>query len=67
MLWTFFTILVFLWLLGTVSGYTTQEFVHILLAMAIVVVIIRSSNWLRKAIKPNKNPEGMWWISLDEC
>jgi hypothetical protein len=41
MLWTIFVILLILWLLGLVSGYTIGGFVHILLVVAIVVVLIR--------------------------
>ena len=41
MLWTIFVILVILWLLGFVSGYTIGGFIHILLVIAIVVVLIR--------------------------
>ena len=41
MLWTIFVILVILWLLGLVSGYTLGGFVHILLVIAVVVLIIR--------------------------
>ena len=41
MLWTIFVILVILWLLGLVSGYTIGGFIHVLLVLAIVVVLIR--------------------------
>ena len=41
MLWTIFVILLVLWLLGLVSGYTLGGFVHILLIVAIGVVLIR--------------------------
>lgn len=41
MLWTIFIILLILWLLGLVSGYTIGGFIHILLLIALVVVIIR--------------------------
>ena len=41
MLWTVFVILLILWLLGLVSGYTIGGFIHILLVIAIVVVLIR--------------------------
>ena len=40
MLWTIFVILLILWLLGLVSGYTIGGFIHILLVIAIVVVLI---------------------------
>jgi hypothetical protein len=41
MLWTIFTILLVLWLLGVVTGYTINGFIHILLVVAIAVVLIR--------------------------
>ncbi len=41
MLWTIFVILMILWLLGMVSGYTIGGFIHLLLIVAIVVVLIR--------------------------
>jgi hypothetical protein len=41
MLWTIFVILLILWLLGLVSGYTIGGFVHVLLVIAVVVLIIR--------------------------
>jgi len=41
MLWTIFVILVVLWLLGLVSGYTIGGYIHLLLIIAIVVVLIR--------------------------
>jgi hypothetical protein len=40
-LWTIFLILLVLWLLGLVSGYTLGGFIHILLVIAIVVVLVR--------------------------
>jgi hypothetical protein len=41
MLWTVFVILLVLWLLGLVSGYTMGGVIHILLVIAIVVVLVR--------------------------
>jgi hypothetical protein len=41
MLWTIFVILVVLWLLGLISGYTIGGYIHILLIIAIVAVLIR--------------------------
>jgi hypothetical protein len=49
MLWTIFVILVILWLLGLVSGYTIGGFIHILLVLAIVVVLIRIISGRRPA------------------
>ena len=41
MLWTIFGILVVMWLLGLVSGYTLSGYIHILLVIAVVVMVIR--------------------------
>jgi hypothetical protein len=41
MLWTIFVILLILWLLGLVSGYTLSGFIHILLVAAVVILLIR--------------------------
>ncbi|MBI5472683.1 MAG: lmo0937 family membrane protein [Ignavibacteriae bacterium] len=41
MLWTIFVVLLILWALGLVSGYTIGGFIHVLLVIAIVVVLIR--------------------------
>lgn len=41
MLWTIFTVLIVLWLLGLVSGYTINGFIHLLLVLAIATVLIR--------------------------
>ncbi|MBN2437757.1 MAG: lmo0937 family membrane protein [Deltaproteobacteria bacterium] len=41
MLWTIFVILLILWLLGLMTGYTLGGVIHILLVIAIIVVLIR--------------------------
>ena len=41
MLTTIAVLLIFLWLLGVVSSYTIQGFIHILLVLAIVIVLLR--------------------------
>jgi len=41
MLWTIFVILLVLWLLGIVSAYTFGGFIHVLLALAVAVVLMR--------------------------
>ena len=40
-LWTIALVLVFLWLLGLVSGYTMDDFIHILLFFAIIAMLIQ--------------------------
>jgi hypothetical protein len=41
MLWTVFVILLILWGLGLMTGYTMGNFIHILLVIAIVVMLVR--------------------------
>jgi Family of unknown function (DUF5670) len=41
MLWTIFVILLILWGLGLMTGYTMGGVVHILLVIAIVVVLVQ--------------------------
>lgn len=41
MVWTIAVILIVLWLLGLVSGYTIGNFIHILLVVAVVIVLVR--------------------------
>jgi hypothetical protein len=41
MLETIAVILIVLWLLGLVSGYTVGAFIHVLLVIAIVLLLVR--------------------------
>ena len=41
MLYTIALILIVLWLLGLVTGYTMGSFVHILLVVAVIMVLLR--------------------------
>ena len=41
MLWTMAVVLVILWLLGFVSGYTVDHFIHIPLFFAIIAMLIQ--------------------------
>jgi hypothetical protein len=41
MLWTIFVILLILWGLGLITGYTMGGVIHALLVIAIVVVIVQ--------------------------
>lgn len=50
MLWTIFTVLLVLWLLGMVSNYTMHGFIHVLLVVAIAVFLIRIIGGGRKAV-----------------
>ncbi len=40
MLWTIAVILLVLWALGLVSGYTLGYFIHILLVIAIIILLV---------------------------
>ena len=41
MLWTIFVLLMIMWVLGVITGYTIAGFIHILLVLAIGMVLIR--------------------------
>jgi hypothetical protein len=41
MLWTIFVILLVLWALGLVTGYTMGGVIHALLVIAIIVVLVQ--------------------------
>lgn len=41
MLWTIFVILLVAWLLGLVTSYTLNGFIHVLLVIAVAVLLIR--------------------------
>jgi len=41
MLWTIAVVLLALWLLGLVTSYTVGGFIHLLLAIAVIVVLLR--------------------------
>jgi hypothetical protein len=41
MIWTIVAVLVILWLVGLVSGYTMGNLIHILLVIAIIIVLVR--------------------------
>ncbi|MGB5216904.1 MAG: lmo0937 family membrane protein [Smithella sp.] len=41
MLWTIALVLIILWALGLVSGYTIGNFIHVLLVIAIIVVLVQ--------------------------
>ena len=40
-MWTIAWILIILWLLGLISGYTMGNFIHVLLVIAVIVMLIR--------------------------
>ena len=49
MLWTIFVILLVLWGLGLLTGYTLGGVIHALLVIAIVVVLIQVIQGRRRA------------------
>ncbi|MGZ4961188.1 MAG: lmo0937 family membrane protein [Limisphaerales bacterium] len=40
MLYTLAVVLIILWLLGLVTGYTMGSFIHILLVIAVVMILV---------------------------
>lgn len=44
MLYTLAVVLVVLWLLGMVSAYTINGFIHILLVIAVIAILVRVIN-----------------------
>jgi hypothetical protein len=49
MLWTIFVILLVLWGLGLLTGYTMGGVIHVLLVIAIIVVLIQVIQGRRRA------------------
>jgi low affinity Fe/Cu permease len=41
MLYTLALVLIILWLLGLVSGYTMGNFIYILLVVAVILILVR--------------------------
>ncbi len=41
MLWTVAVVLLILWALGLIAGYTMNGFIHVLIVVAIVAVLVR--------------------------
>ena len=44
MLYTIAVVLILLWLLGLVSSFTINGFIHILLVIAIIMILVRVIN-----------------------
>ena len=40
-LYTFAVVLLILWLLGMVSGYTVGAFIHVLLVVAVILLLVQ--------------------------
>jgi cation transporter-like permease len=41
MLWTLFVILLILWAMGLLTGYTLGGIIHVLLVVAIIVILLQ--------------------------
>jgi Family of unknown function (DUF5670) len=49
MLWTLFVVLLILWGLGLITGYTLGGVIHVLLVIAIIVILIQFIQGRRRA------------------
>jgi hypothetical protein len=49
MLYTIAVVLIVLWLLGLVTGYTIGSFIHVLLVIAIVMVLVNFISGRKRA------------------
>ena len=49
MLWTIFVVLLVLWALGLLTGYTMGGIIHALLVIAVVVILIQVFQGRRRA------------------
>jgi hypothetical protein len=50
MLYTLAVILIILWLLGLVTGYTIGSFIHILLVIAVVMILVNLISGRKKLL-----------------
>ena len=50
MLYTLAVVLLILWLLGMVSGYTVGAFIHVLLVIALVLIVVQVITGRRPAL-----------------
>ena len=49
MLYTIAVVLIILWLLGLVTGYTIGSFIHVLLIIAVVMVLVNFISGRKRA------------------
>lgn len=49
MLWTLAVILLVLWALGLVTGYTIGSFIHVLLVVAVVMILVNLISGRRRS------------------
>lgn len=50
MLYTIAAVLIILWLLGVVSGYTIGAFIHVLLVVALIIIIVNFISGRRRPL-----------------
>jgi hypothetical protein len=50
MLYTIAVVLIILWLLGMVTGYTLGSFIHILLVIAVIMILLNLISGRRRSI-----------------
>jgi hypothetical protein len=50
MLYTIAVVLIIMWLLGMVTGYTMGSFIHILLVVALVMVLVNFISGRRRMV-----------------
>jgi hypothetical protein len=50
MLWTLAVILLVLWALGLVTGYTIGSFIHVLLVVAVVMILVNLISGRRRVV-----------------
>ena len=50
MLYTIAVVLIIMWLLGMVTGYTMGSFIHILLVVALVMVLVNFISGRRRVV-----------------
>jgi len=50
MLYTIAVVLLILWLLGLVSGYTVGAFIHVLLVVAVVLFLVGALSGRRRVV-----------------
>ena len=49
MLYTIAVVLIILWLLGLVTGYTIGSFIHVLLVVAVIMVLVNLISGRRRS------------------
>jgi hypothetical protein len=50
MLYTIAVVLIILWLLGLVTGYTIGSFIHLLLVIALIMILVNFISGRKRAV-----------------